>query len=151
MRDLTARDPALTLSVVDTRTGPYSNARAQGTRRVYQPETAAARRELENATREGEPVPSGIVEKDLPKDVENSVGAAEVEAAVRSPGHAAEEWVSFHWHRDALERFVPSGARVLETTPGGGHYSEVLHRLGCKLSVLSASSAEREALQTRAR
>ena len=116
---------------------------------MYQPETAAAGRELENATREGEPVPSGIVQKSV-----DTVGAAErAEAAVpsaRAPSQGAAEWVSFHLHRDALERFVPSGARVLETTPGAGHYTEALHRLGCKLSVLAASAAERAALQARA-
>ena len=117
---------------------------------MYQPETAAAQRELENAVREGEPVPSGVVQKSV--DTVEALEKAEAAVpTVRAPAHGAEEWVSFHLHRDALERFVPSGARVLETTPGDGRYTEVLHRLGSKLSVLSASAAERESLQARAR
>jgi SAM-dependent methyltransferase len=122
---------------------------------VYQPETAAAPRELGNTTREAEPVPSGIIEKSVDTlaaaEVAEVVEVAEPQAlSARAASHGAEEWVSFHLHRDALERFVPGGARVLETTPGGGRYTEVLHRLGCKLSVLSASAGEREALQARA-
>lgn len=62
-----------------------------------------------------------------------------------------EHWVSAQLHRDVLERFLPRGARVLELSTGPAQFTEVLHRLGCKLSVLAASPGELEAARGRAR
>ncbi|HTV20299.1 MAG TPA: class I SAM-dependent methyltransferase [Polyangiaceae bacterium] len=64
---------------------------------------------------------------------------------------SAGDWVSFQLHREALERFVPRGARVLEVSAGVGHYTEALHHLGCKISVLDESLDELEANRARAR
>jgi S-adenosylmethionine-dependent methyltransferase len=55
--------------------------------------------------------------------------------------HSAEDWVSFQLHREALERFVPRGSRVLEANAGTGQYTQVLARLGCAVSVLDESPA----------
>jgi SAM-dependent methyltransferase len=63
----------------------------------------------------------------------------------------ASDWVSFQLHREALERFVPRGSRVLERNAGSGQYTEVLHRLGCKVNVLGESLEELESSQARAR
>lgn len=63
---------------------------------------------------------------------------------------SASDWVSRELHREALERFVPRGARVLELSPGGGTFTEVLHRMGCKISLCSASLEELEASRSRA-
>jgi SAM-dependent methyltransferase len=78
---------------------------------------------------------------------------------VRSDGQgsmSAEEWVSRQLHRELLERYVPSGARVLELTgyatgsdpgsdPGAGtthdQYTELLHRLGCRVTAVGATPA----------
>lgn len=54
--------------------------------------------------------------------------------------HSAEDWVSFQLHREALERFIPRGSRVLEVNAGSGQYTQVLAQLGCTLSVLDESS-----------
>lgn len=62
-----------------------------------------------------------------------------------------EHWVSAQLHRDALERFLPRGARVLELSTGSAQLTEVLHRLGCKLSVLAPSAEELEVARGRAR
>lgn len=64
---------------------------------------------------------------------------------------SAGDWVSFQLHREALERFVPRGSRVLELSAGVGHYTEALHHLGCKISVLDESLDELESNQARAR
>jgi SAM-dependent methyltransferase len=64
---------------------------------------------------------------------------------------SAGDWVSFQLHREALERFVPRGSRVLELSAGIGHYTEALHHLGCKISVLDESLDELESNQARAR
>jgi len=64
---------------------------------------------------------------------------------------SAGDWVSFQLHREALERFVPRGSRVLEISAGVGHYTEALHHLGCKVSVLDESLDELESNQARAR
>jgi SAM-dependent methyltransferase len=64
---------------------------------------------------------------------------------------SAGDWVSFQLHREALERFVPRGSRVLELGAGVGHYTEALHHLGCKISVLDESLDELESNQARAR
>jgi SAM-dependent methyltransferase len=63
---------------------------------------------------------------------------------------SAADWVSRELHREALERFVPRGARVLELSPDNGTFTEVLHRLGCKVSLCSASPEELEASRARA-
>ena len=62
-----------------------------------------------------------------------------------------EHWVSAQLHRDTLERFLPRGARVLELSTGAAQLTEVLHRLGCKLSVLASSADELEVARARAR
>jgi SAM-dependent methyltransferase len=64
---------------------------------------------------------------------------------------SAGDWVSFQLHREALERFVPRGSRVLEISAGIGHYTEALHHLGCKISVLDESLDELQSNQARAR
>jgi SAM-dependent methyltransferase len=64
---------------------------------------------------------------------------------------SAGDWVSFQLHREALERFVPRGSRVLELSAGIGHYTEALHHLGCKITVLDESFDELESNQARAR
>lgn len=64
---------------------------------------------------------------------------------------SAGDWVSFQLHREALERFVPRGSRVLEISAGVGHYTEALHHLGCKISVLDEALDELESNQARAR
>jgi SAM-dependent methyltransferase len=64
---------------------------------------------------------------------------------------SASDWISFQLHREALERFVPRGARVLEGNARSGHYIEILHQMGCRVSVLSESPDELESSQARAR
>lgn len=61
------------------------------------------------------------------------------------------DWVSFQLHREALERFVPRGSRVLEANAGCGQYTEGLHQLGCRLTVFHESREELAAHQLRAR
>jgi 2-polyprenyl-3-methyl-5-hydroxy-6-metoxy-1,4-benzoquinol methylase len=71
--------------------------------------------------------------------------------AAASPAQAsAADWVSRELHREALERFVPRGARVLQVCPRGGTFTEVLQRLGCKISLASASLEELESSRSRA-
>jgi S-adenosylmethionine-dependent methyltransferase len=53
--------------------------------------------------------------------------------------HSAEDWVSFQLHREALERFIARGSRVLEANAGTGQYTEVLAHLGCAVNVLDES------------
>jgi SAM-dependent methyltransferase len=54
-------------------------------------------------------------------------------------------------HREALERFVARGSRVLESHAGAGQYTEILHQLGCKVSVFDESLEELASNQARAR
>lgn len=63
---------------------------------------------------------------------------------------SAADWVSRELHREVLERFVPRAARVLEVSPGRGTFTEVLHRLACKVSLCSASADELARVQARA-
>ena len=63
---------------------------------------------------------------------------------------SAGDWVSFQLRREALERFVPRGARVLEVRAGVGAFTEVLHHLGCTISVLDESPEELELNRRRA-
>jgi SAM-dependent methyltransferase len=67
------------------------------------------------------------------------------------PSRSASDWVSFHLHREALERFVPRGARVLESNAAAGQYTEILHHLGCKVSVFDESLEQLSSNQMRAR
>lgn len=96
------------------------------TRRVYHPETSPAPQEPISHT---QPVsPRSVDEPDT-----------------------VERWVSAQLHRDTLERFLPRGGRVLELSTGAAQLTEVLYRLGCKLSVVASSADELEAARTRAR
>jgi len=52
------------------------------------------------------------------------------------------DWVSIQLRREALLRHVPRGANVLEFRAGAGHFTEVLHQLGCGISVADPSLAE---------
>jgi SAM-dependent methyltransferase len=61
------------------------------------------------------------------------------------------DWVSFQLHREALERFVPRGARVLQASADFGQYTEILHQLGCRVTVFDESSEALAANQARAR
>lgn len=63
---------------------------------------------------------------------------------------SAGDWVSFQLRREILERFVPRGARVLEVSAGVGAFTEVLHHLSCKISVLDESQEELELNRSRA-
>jgi SAM-dependent methyltransferase len=64
---------------------------------------------------------------------------------------AAERWVSRQLHCELLERYVPSGSRVLDLSAGSGQYTELLHRLGCRVTVVSPSLAALEAARAEAR
>jgi SAM-dependent methyltransferase len=66
------------------------------------------------------------------------------------PPRSAGDWVSQQLHREALERFVARGSRVLEGNVGDGQHTELLHQLGCKVSVQAASLDELAANQARA-
>lgn len=61
---------------------------------------------------------------------------------VAEPMCSAEDWVSLQLRREALERYVPKGSRVLETNACAGHFTEVLHHLGCRISVVDESPEE---------
>jgi SAM-dependent methyltransferase len=107
---------------------------------VYQPETSPAAQEPISHTQPVSPS-SGV---DAPSS------GVDAQRAPEDPG-TVEHWVSAQLHRDALERFVPRGSRVLELSTGAAQVTEVLHRLGCKVSVLASSAAELEAARARAR
>jgi SAM-dependent methyltransferase len=64
---------------------------------------------------------------------------------------SAGDWVSRQLHREALERFVPQGSRVLEVNAGDGSHTEILHALGCRMTVLDESLEQLEANRARAR
>lgn len=70
--------------------------------------------------------------------------------SVEAPS-SLEDWVSTQLHREALERFLPRGVRVLELSTGPAQLTDVLHRLGCKLTVVAASPEELEGARARAR
>lgn len=101
---------------------------------MYQPETSPAPQEPISHT---QPV--------SPRSASSSSRAGADEP------DTVEHWVSAQLHRDTLERFLPRGARVLELSTGAAQLTEVLHRLGCKLSVLAPSADELEAARVRAR
>jgi SAM-dependent methyltransferase len=72
-----------------------------------------------------------------------------------SPGVAesmcsAGDWVSLQLRREALERHVPRGSRVLAANAGAGYFTEVLHQLDCRISVFDESLEELAATRARA-
>jgi SAM-dependent methyltransferase len=50
--------------------------------------------------------------------------------------------VSLALHTRALERFVAPGSRVLDIGAGPGRFTEVLHRLGCRIVVADLSGEQ---------
>jgi SAM-dependent methyltransferase len=54
-------------------------------------------------------------------------------------------WVSVQLRREALVRHVPRSSRVLELRAGAGHFTEVLHGLGCRITVANVSPVELQA------
>jgi SAM-dependent methyltransferase len=79
-----------------------------------------------------------------------SYDAASVAAYYDRLGHAEwDRWerslgdrVSLALHTEAVERAVPRGCRVLEIGAGPGRFTEVLHRLGCRIVVGDLSAAQ---------
>jgi hypothetical protein len=79
-----------------------------------------------------------------------SYDAARVAAYYDQLGHAKwDRWerslgdrISLVLHTEAVERAVPRGSRVLEIVAGPGRFTEVLHRLGCRI-VYSTGAAPR--------
>jgi SAM-dependent methyltransferase len=63
---------------------------------------------------------------------------------------SAGDWVSLQLRREALERHVARGSRVLEANAGAGHFTEVLHHLNCRISVVDESSEELASTRARA-
>jgi SAM-dependent methyltransferase len=78
-------------------------------------------------------------------------GAPPTEPSRERAASAAEQWVSRQLHRELLERHVPSGSRVLELSAGSGQYTELLHRLGCRITVVGPSREVLEVLRAEAR
>ena len=105
---------------------------------MYQPETSPAPQEPVSHT---QPVGASRSPEERPTE----------EPAEPDERDTVEHWVSAQLHRDALERFLPRGVRVLELSTGPAQLTEVLHRLGCKLTVLAASADELESSRARAR
>ena len=66
------------------------------------------------------------------------LGHAELDRWERSLG----DRVSLVLHAEALERVVPRGGRVLEIGAGPGRFTEVLHRLGCRIVVGDLSATQ---------
>jgi SAM-dependent methyltransferase len=97
------------------------------------------------------PADSGLVERS-PREPES--GARPVRAE-RQGSSTAQEWVSRQLHRELLERYVPSGARVLELSTGhdtgNDQYTEVLHRLGCRITAVGITPSALDGLRARAR
>lgn len=58
--------------------------------------------------------------------------------------------ISLALHSEALERFVPPGSRVLDVGAGPGRFTEVLHRLGCRIVVADLSPVQLELNRERA-
>ncbi|MCB9898125.1 MAG: class I SAM-dependent methyltransferase [Planctomycetes bacterium] len=52
--------------------------------------------------------------------------------------------VSLARHTGVLERFIASGSRVLDVGAGPGRFTEVLHRLGCRVVVADISREQLE-------
>jgi len=51
---------------------------------------------------------------------------------------------------EALERYVPRGSRVLQVNAGTGRFTQVLHQLDCRISVVDESPVELESHRARA-
>lgn len=66
------------------------------------------------------------------------LGQAEWDRFERSLG----DRVSLVLHAEAVERAVPRGGRVLEIGAGPGRFTEVLHRLGCRVVVADLSATQ---------
>jgi SAM-dependent methyltransferase len=66
------------------------------------------------------------------------LGRAELDRWDRSLG----DRVSLVLHTEAVERVVPRGGRVLEIGAGPGRFTEVLHRLGCRIVVADLSATQ---------
>lgn len=77
-------------------------------------------------------------------------GTAPVSMPVTMP-RSAEDWVCLQLHREAIERYVPSGARVLQVNAGVGRFTETLHRRGCRVTALGTDATEHEAFAAQAR
>lgn len=79
-----------------------------------------------------------------------SYDAAEVAAYYDRLGHAEwDRWerslgdrISLVLHTEAIERVVPRGCRVLEIGAGPGRFTEVLHRLACRIVVADLSATQ---------
>lgn len=122
---------------------------------MYQPETAAPSEPVSHVEPVQRAAPLSPIEGvELPNAADPaSIADAEArDADVRDADvRDAGDWVSRQLHREALERFVPHGSRVLEINAGAGHYTEVLHGLGCRLTVLDESLEQLDANRARAR
>jgi SAM-dependent methyltransferase len=79
-----------------------------------------------------------------------SYDAASVAAYHDRLGHAEwDRWerslgdrISLALHTEAVERFVPRGCRVPEIGAGPGRFTEVLHRLGCRIVIGDLSTTQ---------
>lgn len=68
----------------------------------------------------------------------DALGQAEWDRFERTLG----DRVSLALHTRVLERFVPRGSRVLDIGAGPGRFTEVLHRLGCRIVVADISGEQ---------
>lgn len=71
-------------------------------------------------------------------DYYDRLGHAEWDRWERSLG----DRVSLVLHTEAIERAVPRGCRVLEIGAGPGRFTEVLHRLGCRIVIGDLSTTQ---------
>ena len=67
-------------------------------------------------------------------------GEKEWDRLVRDP----EGEVKLHVHRHYLEKYVTSGARVLEVGAGAGRFTQILVELGARVTVADLSSVQLE-------
>jgi SAM-dependent methyltransferase len=133
--------PALTLSVVSPSPDSVSCTCSEGsTTVVYQSEMGTQHEAIAR-----EPITQESIAQE--SIAQEPMSHAEPVRLARSAG----DWVSFQLHREALERFVPRGSRVLESNAGAGQYTEVLHQLGCRVSVQDESLEELALHQAQAR
>ncbi len=135
---------------------PRRILRREGTEPVYQPETAAPSEPVSHVEPVNRAAPVSPIEGEPLVDTEPLVGtkplvgteatvAFEERAVDGKEARSAGDWVSQQLRREALERFVPPGSRVLELNAGAGQYTEVLHRLGCRVTVLDESLEQLDA------
>ena len=68
----------------------------------------------------------------------DALGQAEWDRLERTLG----DRVSLALHARVIERFIPRGSRVLDIGAGPGRFTEVLHRLGCRIVVADLSSEQ---------